>query len=732
MPMVSFTLGVYDAAWRAGDVLNCNGVALGIITALDSATPSTTLVCVVSLAIANQIDAVQSAGVKKATFRQPSSTDAAKLVRTVSWSGSTGSFSITVEDLDVSTDAGSTTTASYTYSTVGHAAYSYDSSSQQVVLTNTANRTWVTPLSNPWVIRFDDPDTPPPPGQLGYMDLQDGWQVGDFILASNGFGVISNIDVAPTPNVADIQMIVDGYLETELAKRVRLDALRGESGLSASVIKNCALTIDDSNQVVLRLVVINPDFPEATKPYGDTTIYDYPLNVSGQHFTRTLVNEALTFINDASKIYAGIAYTSLTGFTTGLFNDTAVITVASGSLAAIAGIAVGDILDTYLNSDNNVRIVGIVTAVASGVVSVRILTSSKVNDTLQSLSDRIDAINNMGHYLGSFATRAALPANISTFTGPVTVNDFVTVQVDETKSNAATRYVITAIDGSGAITWTYDFTYSLDISGKLDKLAATSPAMTGNFVQWGDNGATLAKGVAYGTVANTVAQGNDARFSLPSYKAYSLSAAPTADQLADIAQYPYVKYTFTASVTLTLAQAQSMFNGRHATIDISSSNVLQVSGGLLQLNDSDLIFSGAGYLITNGLTLVDSKLSISENASLSNNGAFNLYKGSMMTLGQVATLGLTQSAVVASGSIVVIGDSVTYSGGTGLTLFTNESGYVIATAAIAGTYAALVSNLANVCGKGAHLWLGPVLATEQDAITFSVANPNAIVFYPEA
>jgi len=94
------------------------------------------------------------------------------------------------------------------------------------------------------------------------------------------------------------------------------------------------------------------------------------------------------------------------------------------------------------------------------------------------LNARIDRVENMGDYAGSFDTYALLPPNASAFPNGITVNDFATVRADETHNGAAARYVVSAIAGGGAITWNHDFTYSTDITGKADK--AASP-VNGNF-----------------------------------------------------------------------------------------------------------------------------------------------------------------------------------------------------------------------------------------------------------
>ena len=81
---------------------------------------------------------------------------------------------------------------------------------------------------------------------------------------------------------------------------------------------------------------------------------------------------------------------------------------------------------------------------------------------------RMERIENLGDYAGAFDTYASLPKNTSGFSQTITVNDFVTIRNDETRGNATTRYVVSDI-ANNSIAWTYDITYSMDISGKVDK-----------------------------------------------------------------------------------------------------------------------------------------------------------------------------------------------------------------------------------------------------------------------
>jgi len=115
---------------------------------------------------------------------------------------------------------------------------------------------------------------------------------------------------------------------------------------------------------------------------------------------------------------------------------------------------------------------------------------------------RIDGVENLGQMAGSFETFALLRTDTAYYVNGITINDFVTVQVDETHDGKATRYV--AIDiTNDVITWQYDFTYSTDVSGKTDKVPSATAGnlaaldVTGNLTDSGkkaDDFATAAQG----------------------------------------------------------------------------------------------------------------------------------------------------------------------------------------------------------------------------------------------
>lgn len=96
--------------------------------------------------------------------------------------------------------------------------------------------------------------------------------------------------------------------------------------------------------------------------------------------------------------------------------------------------------------------------------------TTDVNTATGALETRIEALESLGQYCGTFDTYSAVPNNKSGF-DKITINDFINVRADENHSNLTTRYIATSINKTtGVITWTYDITYSTDVSGKMDKV----------------------------------------------------------------------------------------------------------------------------------------------------------------------------------------------------------------------------------------------------------------------
>lgn len=117
----------------------------------------------------------------------------------------------------------------------------------------------------------------------------------------------------------------------------------------------------------------------------------------------------------------------------------------------------------------------------SNVDNIQQATKTEFNE----LKARVDNLENLGNFVGSFATAADLPDTSSSVPGlTITVNDFATVRQDENHSGFVSRYVVSEIGEDGGLTWNYDFSIEkVDISGKIDKVTGATgyiPKFTSN------------------------------------------------------------------------------------------------------------------------------------------------------------------------------------------------------------------------------------------------------------
>jgi hypothetical protein len=99
---------------------------------------------------------------------------------------------------------------------------------------------------------------------------------------------------------------------------------------------------------------------------------------------------------------------------------------------------------------------------------------------LDALKSKIDRLESLGSFVGSYETYEDLPKTIGGILGKygveATVNDFVTVRGGKypdksaIEEGSATCWSITSIDPNGEITWAYEYTYNFDLSGKIDRV----------------------------------------------------------------------------------------------------------------------------------------------------------------------------------------------------------------------------------------------------------------------
>jgi len=175
---------------------------------------------------------------------------------------------------------------------------------------------------------------------------------------------------------------------------------------------------------------------------------------------------------------------------------------------------------TFTNYDGDTKIIPTGKKVKSTDNTIEVTEGTNdfdlsIQPALVVLNARMDSIENLGDYVGSFPTRASLPESASAFPNGITVNDFATIRADETNAGKVTRYVVTEISPGGAVTWIYDLTYSTDITMKADKVAG---ATSGNFAGLDGSGNLTDSGKKASDFA-TAAQGGKADAALQSITA---------------------------------------------------------------------------------------------------------------------------------------------------------------------------------------------------------------------
>ncbi len=218
------------------------------------------------------------------------------------------------------------------------------------------------------------------------------------------------------------------------------------------------------------------------------------------------------------------------------------------------------------------------------------------------LADRIARVENLGDYVGSFPTKASLPADTSAFPNGITVNDFTTIQSDETHSNTPSRYVVSAINGT-AITWNYDFSYSQDITGKADKVAGATNGnlagldASGNLADSGKKAsdfAAAAQGAAASTALQSVTASNGLSVDAKSGTAQNVKGNDATTSAKGVVQLN----STTNSTSTTQAATPSAVK---AAYDLASGKVT-ANAAITGTTNTKITYDSKG-LVTGGTTL---------------------------------------------------------------------------------------------------------------------------------
>ena len=110
------------------------------------------------------------------------------------------------------------------------------------------------------------------------------------------------------------------------------------------------------------------------------------------------------------------------------------------------------------------------------VVQFNILNNN-VREEVSGLIDRVESVENTGKFIGAFENFESLPDKTpyskddgSKIT--ISVNDFATAGYQETNESPLmpANWRVTSVDDEGNLSWSLAFVYSIDLSGKIDKV----------------------------------------------------------------------------------------------------------------------------------------------------------------------------------------------------------------------------------------------------------------------
>ncbi|MCL2748458.1 MAG: hypothetical protein FWE50_00055 [Alphaproteobacteria bacterium] len=178
-------------------------------------------------------------------------------------------------------------------------------------------------------------------------------------------------------------------------------------------------------------------------------------------------------------------------------------TAAYENIAFFATAAQGLLAESATQAFSNSGSGNVVTSVAKNPstnnVTVTYGTMATPGD-ITTLSNRLDSLENLGNFLGSTATRAALPTTVASaqslwgITRVPSVGDYADILVDETHDGDNDSYRIIDVTG-GVITWsnTPFRVYASDTTGFMDKVPG---ATTGNIGMFNSSGQMVDSGAA--------------------------------------------------------------------------------------------------------------------------------------------------------------------------------------------------------------------------------------------
>ena len=160
---------------------------------------------------------------------------------------------------------------------------------------------------------------------------------------------------------------------------------------------------------------------------------------------------------------------------------------------------------------------------------------------LNALATRVDSLEKLGVQVGVYDTVEDLPDTKTSVAGTtITVNDFATVRKDSAHDNSPCCYSVTKVDLDGSLTWNYEFAYSTDMTGKIDKVLSAT-----DFIASFDEEGNVKSSGKKVTDFATAAQGALAENALP-----KTGTAASANKLAKSVNIGGVAFDGSASIDL--------------------------------------------------------------------------------------------------------------------------------------------------------------------------------------
>jgi hypothetical protein len=131
------------------------------------------------------------------------------------------------------------------------------------------------------------------------------------------------------------------------------------------------------------------------------------------------------------------------------------ITIAAVGVGKVVNSVNGKSGDVLLSSDGSISVVDSGNSLELNLTSDGTIIDGILTE-INGLITRVDVLEQLGSFIGSFNTYAAVPTNVSGYSVTVSVNDFIHVTNDENHDSNTTQYIIYQIIDDGTIQYLFD------------------------------------------------------------------------------------------------------------------------------------------------------------------------------------------------------------------------------------------------------------------------------------